>query len=71
MCDETERYAHMPVEEVLMSDAFGEVHPFNDEIAGLMHKRKKLIEEGRKDAAKEIEDKLYSMNSEYFSYLKF
>ena len=71
VCDETERYAHMPVEEVLMSDAFGEVHPFNDEIAGLMHKRKKLIEEGRKDAAKEIEDKLYSMNSEYFSYLKF
>lgn len=71
VCDETERYAHMPVEEVLMSDAFGEVHPFNDEIAGLMHKRKKFIEEGRKDAAKEIEDKLYSMNSEYFSYLKF
>lgn len=71
VCDETERYAHMPVEEVLMSDAFGEVHPFNDEIAGLMHERKKFIEEGRKDAAKEIEDRLYSMNPEYFSYLKF
>ena len=71
VCDETERYAHMPVEDVLMSDAFGEVHPFNDEIAGLMHERKKLIEDGKKDAAKEIEDRLYSMNPEYFSYLKF
>lgn len=71
VCDETEHYAHMPVEDVLMSDAFGEVHPFNDEIAGLMHERKKLIEDGKKDAAKEIEDRLYSMNPEYFSYLKF
>lgn len=71
VCDETERYAHMPVEEVLMSDAFGEVHPFNDEIAGLMHERKRLIEEGRKDDAKAIEDRLYSMNPEYFSYLRF
>lgn len=48
VCDETERYAHMPVEEVLMSDAFGEVHPFNDEIAGLMHKRKNLLKKAGK-----------------------
>ena len=61
----------MPVEELFMYDAFDEVHPFNDEIAGLMHERKKLIEEGRKDEAEEIEEKLYSMNPEYFSYLKF
>ena len=71
VCDETERYAHMPVEEVLMSDAFDEVHPFNDEIADLMHKRKQLIEAGRKDKAKEIENVLFSMNPEYFSYLRF
>lgn len=33
--DETERYGHMPVEEILMSDIFGVYH-FNDQITGLM-----------------------------------
>lgn len=69
--DETERYAHMPVEEVLMSDAFGEVHPFNDQITELMHERKRLIESGQKEEAENIAKKLYDINPEYFAYLNF
>lgn len=69
--DETERYAHMSVEEVLMSDAFGEVHPFNDQITELMHERKKLIESGKKEEAENIAKKLYDINPVYFAYLNF
>ena len=69
--DETERYAHMPVEEVLMSDAFGEVHPFNDQITELMHERKRLIASGQKEEAENIAKKLYDINPEYFAYLNF
>lgn len=71
VCDETEKYAHMPIDEVLMSDAFGEVHPFNDQITALMHKRKRLIEKGEKAEARKIAEKLYEINPEYFSYLHF
>ena len=68
VCDETEKYGHMPVEEILMSDVFG-VHPFNEEITALIQQRKQLIEAGDKAKAKEIADKLYAINPEYFSYL--
>lgn len=71
VCDETEKYDQMPVEEVLMSDAFGEVHPFNDEITALMHQRKRLIEAGEKAEARKLAKKLYEINPEYFSYLQF
>lgn len=71
ICDETEKYAHMPIDEVLMSDAFGEVHPFNDQITALIRQRKKLIETGEKAEAKKIAEKLYEINPEYFSYLHF
>lgn len=69
--DETERYAHMSVEEVLMSDAFGEVHPFNDQITELMHERKRLIESGKKEEAENIAKKLYDINPVYFAYMNF
>ena len=66
--DETERYGHMPVEEILMSDIFG-VYPFNDQITGLMMTRKQLVESGEKEKAREVAEKLYKINPEYFSYL--
>lgn len=69
--DETERYAHMSVEEVLMSEAFGKVHPFNDQITELMHERKRLIESGKKEEAENIAKKLYDINPVYFAYLNF
>ena len=68
VCDETEKYGHMPVEEVLMSEVFG-VHPFNEEITELIKRRKQLIEAGDKAGAQQIADKLYNINPEYFSYL--
>lgn len=66
--DETERYGHMPVEEILMSDIFG-VHPFNDQITNLMMTRKQLIENGEKEKARKVAEELYKINPEYFSYL--
>lgn len=66
--DETERYGHMPVEEILMSDIFG-VYPFNDQITKLMMDRKQLIENGKKEEARKVAKKLYEINPEYFSYL--
>ena len=66
--DETERYGHLPVEEVLMSDVF-RVQPFNEQITELIHRRKQLIEEGKKEDAKKVGHQLYRINPEYFSFL--
>lgn len=68
ICDETERYGHLPVEEILMSDIFN-VHPFNDKITALIRRRKQLIESGRTAEAQTIARQLYDINPEYFSYL--
>ena len=66
--DETAKYSHMPVEEVLLSDVFN-VNPFNDEIAGLMKQRKSLIEKGKMEEAQQIANQLYAINPEYFSFM--
>lgn len=68
ICDETEKYGHMPVEEILMSDVFG-VHPFNEQITEMIQRRKRLIESGNKEEAKKIAGELFAINPEYFSYL--
>ena len=66
--DETEKYGHMPVDEVLMSDVFA-VHPFNEQITKLLRERKCLIEKGDTAGAEKLAEKLYEINPEYFSYL--
>lgn len=68
--DETDKYSHMPVEEILASDIFA-VSSFNDEITELMKRRKDLIGAGEMEAATEIERKLLEINPEYFMYLNF
>ena len=68
VCDETEKYGNMPVEEILMSDVF-DVHPFNERITKLIQQRKLLIEAGHKSEAQKIARELYLINPEYFSYL--
>ena len=68
--DETDKYSHMPVEEILASDIF-DVSSFNDEITELMRSRKDLIGAGEMEAATEIERKLLEINPEYFMYLNF
>lgn len=67
--DETDKYSHMPVEEILQSDVFSSVNPFNERIAGLMAKRKALIAEGKTEEAKVVAKELYEINPEYFSYM--
>ena len=66
--DETDKYSHMPVEEILQSDVFC-VNPFNEKIAGLMAKREALIDAGKTDEARQVAAELYNINPEYFSYL--
>ena len=66
--DETQKYGHMPVEEILQSDVFN-VNPFNDEIASLMRQRKELIAKGRIEEGREIGKRLYEINPEYFAYM--
>jgi len=66
--DETDKYSHMPVEEILQSDVFN-VNPFNEKIADLMSQRKALIAEGKIEEGKQVGKQLYEINPEYFSYL--
>lgn len=66
--DETDKYTHLPVEQILASDVF-EVSSFNDDITALMKKRKEMIGAGDIQGAKEIEAKLVEINPEYFMYL--
>lgn len=66
--DETAKYGHMPVEEILQSDVFS-VNPFNEDIASLMAKRKQLIEEGKIVEAKKVSKELFEINPEYFSFM--
>lgn len=67
--DETDKYSHLPVEEILASDVFA-VSSFNDDITELMRKRKELISSGNIEEANEIEKQLVEINPEYFMYLK-
>ena len=66
--DETDRYGHLPVEEILQSDVFS-VNPFNEEIAKLIQKRKELIAEGQIAEGQEVGRQLFDINPEYFSYM--
>ena len=66
--DETDKYGHMPVEEILQSGVFS-VNPFNDEISALIKKRKALIAEGKIEEAKVVAKQLCDINPEYFSFM--
>ena len=66
--DETDKYGHMPVEEILQSEVFS-VNPFNEEIAALMKKRKELINAGKIEEGRLVGKQLYDINPEYFSYM--
>ena len=66
--DETDKYSHMPVEEILLSGVFN-VNPFNEGISSLMAERKALIAEGKMEEAELVSKKLYDINPDYFSYM--
>ncbi len=66
--EETYTYSSLPVDQILLSDAFN-VAPFNNAITQMMDSRKNAIYEGNQDEAKKIEAKLIDINPMYFSYL--
>ncbi len=66
--DETDIYDNLPVDEVLMSDAFN-VQPFNERITKLQQDRKKAIEANELGKAQDIARELSRINPEYFAYL--
>lgn len=67
--DETDVYSNMPVDEILLSDAFN-VSPFNNAITDLMRDRKEAIKKGDSEKAGQIEAELTNVNPEYFSFLR-
>lgn len=69
--DETGEYSNKPIDEILISDVFGQTTPFpNEEIVELLEDRKKAIKNGNKILENEIEEKLKEINPQYFSYLE-
>jgi len=67
--DKTDIYSNKPIEEILLSPVFN-TNSFNSEISELLAERKQLITNGETEKAKEIEQKLLTINSDYFSYLE-
>jgi predicted ATP-binding protein involved in virulence len=68
--DETSTYSNKPIEEILISDVFGETQPFNQEITELLEKRKAAIKINDKDLENKIEAELLKLNPQYFSYFQ-
>jgi predicted ATP-binding protein involved in virulence len=67
--EESDGYASKPVDEVLLSGAFDETQPFNEEISALIAKRKQAVESGDVVSRRRIEAILKEKNPDYFSYL--
>ncbi len=65
--DETDLYSNKPIEEILQSEVFS-TNPFNAEISELINKRKIAIESKDFETKEKIEEKLKTINPEYFSY---
>jgi predicted ATP-binding protein involved in virulence len=67
--EESDSYASKPVDEVLLSPAFDETQPFNEEISKLIAERKRAFEAGDEQERTRIEALLKEKNPDYFSYL--
>ncbi len=68
--DETDVYSNKPIDEILITEVFGETTPFaNKEIDQLLEARKAAIESGDKEEENRIEIRLLEINPQYFSYL--
>lgn len=67
--DETDLYSNKPIEEILITEVFGETTPFaNKEIDDLLNARKLAIVNRDKLEEDRIESKLLEINPQYFSY---
>ena len=66
--DASTAYADKPIEEILLSPAFG-TPPFGEDISRLMEERKAAIDQGASEERERIETQLKERNPEYFSFL--
>ena len=66
--EETYAYSTLPVDQILLSDAFN-VPPFNNDITQMMVSRKKAVAEGNSCQVERIEAELIDVNPLYFSYI--
>ncbi|MBI5513056.1 MAG: AAA family ATPase [Deltaproteobacteria bacterium] len=67
--EETAAYQNKPIDEILLSPAFDETPPFNEEISGLMATRRAAIKAGDTAVREQVERKLVALNPTYFGYL--
>jgi len=68
--EETQEYASRPIEDILLSEAFDETQPFNEEISRLLAQRQQAISSGDVGARRRIEEELLRRNPERFAYLE-
>jgi predicted ATP-binding protein involved in virulence len=68
--DETDLYANLPIDEILLSPLFNATYPFNQVISDLMQARKAAISKKDFSKRKEIEKRLKELNPQYFSFLE-
>lgn len=68
IANETDYYASMPVDEILLSDAFNTT-PFNNNITGKMRERKAALQQGNTAEAERLKKELIEINPEYFGYM--
>ena len=68
IANETDYYASMPVDEILLSDAFNTT-PFNNNITGKMRERKAALKQGNTAEAERLKKELIEINPEYFGYM--
>jgi hypothetical protein len=70
VADVSADYAGLPVEDILVSEAFDGTEVFGTKLTHLLEERKRAIEENDRESQQRIEDQLYTRNPRYFSYLK-
>lgn len=67
--NQTAVYSNKPIEEILLSPVFNTSN-FNHEISNLLYQRKLFISSNKLDEAQKIEQRLLTINPDYFSYLE-
>lgn len=68
--DESAAYAHLSIEEILLSDAFDQTQPWGPEVTRLLEERTRAVESGDELKRREINASLSRMNPVAFGWLK-
>ncbi|MCY0989450.1 AAA family ATPase [Nannocystis sp. ILAH1] len=68
--DASDQFAIKPIDEILISPAFGYTQPFSAEITRLLEDRKTAAERGDEIRRRQIELELMAKNPDHFAYLE-